>query len=267
MNEDQDLTNVKIESELKLKQYRRILNDKSVLYDQMLMYAKQLMNRDDLIIKNEEEIIRIKYDIDISKLEMEQKKELVKDLEATLEQDKATYKELKMDIKKLEKRYDTLTFVLKQKEDELDQLEEIIKDRDNIIEELERQLGEKVPEVPKPEKTVFYKPIKGDLADELFAKYINMLKCAVPIKRIGEGNYLFGTKKINAKIMHGKLIIRVGGGSMIIEEFMEAYSDIELQKVSLLIERGRITMDDYRLTSGKDIYGTIGDFEASPSKI
>ena len=62
--------------------------------------------------------------------------------------------------------------MLKQKEDELDQLEEIIKDRDNIIEELERQLGEKVPEIPK-ERTVFYKPIKGDLADELFAKYIN----------------------------------------------------------------------------------------------
>lgn len=43
------------------------------------------MNRDDLIIKNEEEIIRIKYDIDISKLEMEQKKDLVRDLEFTLE--------------------------------------------------------------------------------------------------------------------------------------------------------------------------------------
>lgn len=33
MNEDQDLIKAKIESELKLKQYRRILNDKSVLYD------------------------------------------------------------------------------------------------------------------------------------------------------------------------------------------------------------------------------------------
>lgn len=86
----------------------------------MLMLAKQLMNRDDLIIKNEEEIIRLKYDIDISKLEMEQKKDLVKDLEATLDQDKATYRELKRDIKALEKRYDQLTFVLKQKEDELD---------------------------------------------------------------------------------------------------------------------------------------------------
>jgi len=34
-----------------------------------------------LIIKNEEEIIRLKFDIDISKLEMEQKQELVRELE------------------------------------------------------------------------------------------------------------------------------------------------------------------------------------------
>ena len=63
--------------EAKLKNYRKVLCNKSVLYDQMLANARQLMNRDDLIIKNEEDIIRIKYEIDISKLEMDQKKELV----------------------------------------------------------------------------------------------------------------------------------------------------------------------------------------------
>lgn len=47
----------------------------------MFSKAKQLLNRDDLIIKNEEEIIRLKYEIDISKLEMEQRKELVRELE------------------------------------------------------------------------------------------------------------------------------------------------------------------------------------------
>jgi hypothetical protein len=66
--------------------------------------AKQLMHRDELIIRNEEEIIRIKYDIDISKLEMEQKKELVKELEVKLEDDKTTYKDLKIEIKRLEKK-------------------------------------------------------------------------------------------------------------------------------------------------------------------
>ena len=48
--------------------------------------------------------MRIKYDIDLSKLEMEQKKELVIDLESELESLKSHYKELKLDIKRLEKR-------------------------------------------------------------------------------------------------------------------------------------------------------------------
>jgi len=72
-----------------------------------------LINRDELIIKNEQEISRIKYDIDISKLEMEQKKELVVELEAELESLKATYKELKLEIKRLEKRAEQLQVILK----------------------------------------------------------------------------------------------------------------------------------------------------------
>jgi len=51
---------------------------------------------------------------------MEQKKELVQDLETQLEADKTTYKEIKVEIKRLEKRQQTLQLVLKQKEDELD---------------------------------------------------------------------------------------------------------------------------------------------------
>jgi hypothetical protein len=51
----------------------------------MYVCAKQLLNRDDIIIKNEEEIVRIKYDIDLSRLEMEQKTELVQELEGKLE--------------------------------------------------------------------------------------------------------------------------------------------------------------------------------------
>jgi len=47
----------------------------------MYVSARQLINRDELIIKNEEEIVRIKYDIDLSKLEMDQKKEMVIELE------------------------------------------------------------------------------------------------------------------------------------------------------------------------------------------
>jgi TfoX/Sxy family transcriptional regulator of competence genes len=44
--------------------------------------------------------------------------------------------------------------------------------------------------------------------------------CPVPIKKLGEGYYLFGTRKIFAKVLNGRLIIRVGGGFVVIEEFI-----------------------------------------------
>lgn len=37
---------------------------------------------------------------------------------------------------------------------------------------------------------------------------------------MGGGYYMFGTKKIYAKILNNKLVIRVGGGYMAIGEFV-----------------------------------------------
>jgi hypothetical protein len=47
----------------------------------------------------------------------------------------------------------------------------------------------------------------------------------VPIKKLGNGYYIFGTRKIYAKILNGKLVIRVGGGYMVIEEFISTYAE------------------------------------------
>jgi hypothetical protein len=41
------------------------------------------------------------------------------------------------------------------------------------------------------------------------------------VKRLGPGKYLFGTKNIMAQIINGKLVIRVGGGYMSADEFIE----------------------------------------------
>ena len=42
---------------------------------------------------------------------------------------------------------------------------------------------------------------------------------------------MFGTKKILAKIINGRLVIRVGGGYMNAEEFIEQYGKIEMMKM------------------------------------
>jgi Growth-Arrest-Specific Protein 2 Domain len=42
---------------------------------------------------------------------------------------------------------------------------------------------------------------------------------------------MYGSKKIFAKIMNGKLIIRVGGGYMLIDEFLKNYAEVEKEKM------------------------------------
>ena len=59
--------------------------------------------------------------------------------------------------------------------------------------------------------------------DEMMAKYLNEIDFHVPVERISEGNYILGSKKIYAKIMNGKLVIRVGGGFMLMDEFLKNF--------------------------------------------
>lgn len=70
--------------------------------------------------------------------------------------------------------------------------------------------------------------MKGDPVDEMFAKYINFVNSPVPITRLGNNKYSFGTREVVAKVLNGRLVIRVGGGYMSIEEFMRKYGSKEL---------------------------------------
>jgi hypothetical protein len=71
--------------------------------------------------------------------------------------------------------------------------------------------------------------------------------------RLGGGFYLFGTRKIYAKIMNGKLVVRVGGGYMVIEEFIATYADQELAKMKKIAERDALAESE-------------GLFEQSPTQ-
>jgi len=50
----------------------------------------------------------------------------------------------------------------------------------------------------------------------LLEKYMNSHNIKLPITRLESKWYLFGTKKVNAVIKNGVLMIRVGGGFMTI---------------------------------------------------
>ena len=52
-----------------------------------------------------------------------------------------------------------------------------------------------------------YKAAKGDLIDEMLGEWLNLHGCPIQIRRLGGGYYMFGTRKIFAKIINGKLVI------------------------------------------------------------
>jgi chromosome segregation ATPase len=120
----------------------------------------------------------------------------------------------------------------------IEELLRLIAEQDNEIEELKRILDERnrrIAELSSQLQISTYTAMKGDMVDELLAKYIQ--NCPVPVKRLGGGFYLFGLRKIYAKVMNGKLVIRVGGGYMIIEKFIETYADTELDKLNRVAAR------------------------------
>lgn len=133
---------------------------------------------------------------------------------------------------------------MKQKEQEFDTLEDVLRDKDVVIEGLEKTLGEKAPIIERGQRERKqlspdrYKALKGDLVDEMLAKYINSMEISVPIRRLGDGFYLFGTRRIYAKVMNSKLVVRVGGGYMSFSEFIDTYALAELKKINELQAAG-----------------------------
>ena len=72
------------------------------------------------------------------------------------------------------------------------------------------------------------------MIDETLGEYINNYhdksKLKVMFIRLNPGVYQFGSKKICVGVEQGRINIRVGGGYMVIEEFLDQYTTIELEK-------------------------------------
>ena len=104
-----------------------------------------------------------------------------------------------------------------------------------------------------------YKAVKGDLVDEMIAKYLAGIDCPVPFRRLGNGYYLFGLRKIFAKILNGKLVIRVGGGYMVIEEFIATYAQQELTKMQQQEARAAALEDEGSPGKRANVMGQVVD--------
>ena len=80
-----------------------------------------------------------------------------------------------------------------------------------------------------------YIPVKTDPIDTHLAEYINNYpdrkKLKIMFMRESEGVYEFGSRKVMVKVERGKIQIKVGGGFLSIDEFLDQYTPAELEKL------------------------------------
>ncbi len=80
-----------------------------------------------------------------------------------------------------------------------------------------------------------YIPVKNDAIDKRIAEYINNYpdrqKLKIMFMRESEGVYQFGSKRVAVKVDKDKINIRVGGGFLSIDEFLDQYTPAELEKL------------------------------------
>ena len=74
-------------------------------------------------------------------------------------------------------------------------------------------------------KIAIYIPVREDTVDKRLADYINNYpersKLKIMFMRESEGVYQFGTKRVSVKVEKNNIKIRVGGGYLSIDEFIE----------------------------------------------
>lgn len=248
---DQILHSLTTEQESLDNKLQFYLDEKSKLVKEVKEAIKDLEQRQTRV-KEQEQIIRgLKKEIREVRTTIEEKRKIIVQLEA--------------EIRISDDKIDELQGELKNRDQEIEELMRDLARKESRIKKLEGRIGTiTLPSPPKPA----YKAKRGDEVDELLAQYIQ--DCPVPVKRLGGGFYLFGTRKIYAKIMNGKLVIRVGGGYMVIQKFIETYADQELTKLESILEKEGLTdideidLEEYCLGKGKTSYGNVPG-QKSPS--
>jgi len=84
-------------------------------------------------------------------------------------------------------------------------------------------------------KVAIYIPMREDPIDKKLAEYINNYpdrsKLKIMFMRESSGIYQFGSRKIYVRVEKDRIIIRVGGGYLTIDEFLDIYTPIEIERI------------------------------------
>jgi hypothetical protein len=106
----------------------------------------------------------------------------------------------------------------------------LLKEAETEIENMQKEI------VDLKQRFALYIPVKDDPVDRRLAEFINNYpdrqRLRIMFYRESEGVYQFGTKRVNIRVENNKINVRVGGGYLSIDEFLEQYTPTELEKLA-----------------------------------
>lgn len=223
-------------------------------------YKQELLEKE----KKINDLVYIVKTYKISEQMLAERDKIIEELRKQIAELKETIRRLQEERDNLQKEIFRLTEeLIKQTKTNLDQLNTLNKiSEDN--KRLQQNLDSAIECIPHPKQSSKYIPTKGDKIDKRLSVFINKSK-NLPIQfiRIGEGLYTFGTKKIAVKILNGKIVIRVGGGYLMIEEFLRLYTFSELKKLSEIAKTGKNPPAEKKIEEKQEDSESDSESEAS----
>ena len=136
---------------------------------------------------------------------------------------------------------------------------QLCENRDEEMDEL------KLTVLQLQQRSSVYTPAKDDPVDTALAEYLNARAhpLLVPFQRQDQDLYLFGTRRIFMKLENGRITVRVGGGFTRIEEFIEVYTPLELERTNARLANSVLGP---KKVLGKLITSVMGREPMSPKK-
>ena len=155
------------------------------------------------------------------------------------------------------------------------EMEEKVYKSNKISLELLRQLKDAEAEIAALQKYIIelkqrvavYIPVRADHVDVQLAEFINNYpersKLKIMFMRESEGVYMFGSKRVAVKVEQQGIKIRVGGGYLSIDEFLDQYTPVELERLE---RKDPMKRFNEKVAVGKTVEGRTASPSASPYK-
>ena len=89
---------------------------------------------------------------------------------------------------------------------------------------------------------VAYTPVKGDVVDERLERFLKRYEVRIPMIRLAENRYLFGTTIIALYIVRDKLVVRLKTEYQHIEKYVQKNARQEADRIKQKMSKHKKTL-------------------------